>query len=139
MAMSIFDDKSAEPTEKDLAEALGRTMDRWRDIMAYVIEKYPSAIEQWNFPGAKYGWSFRLKDKKRAIIYLIPCSKHFQAAFVFGDKAVAAVEASLLPESIKDELRQARKYAEGRGIRLPVKNKTDVKNIKKLIDIKLAH
>jgi hypothetical protein len=60
-------------------------------------------------------------------------------AFAFGDKAVDDVQASSLPQSIKDELRNAKKYPEGRGIRLQVRNKTDVANIKTLVDTKLAN
>jgi hypothetical protein len=60
-------------------------------------------------------------------------------AFVFGDKGVDAVQDSNLPQSIKDELRNAKKYPEGRGIRLQVRNKTDVANIQTLVDIKLSN
>jgi hypothetical protein len=61
------------------------------------------------------------------------------AAFVFGEKAVTAAEQSTLPESILDMIRNARKYAEGRGIRFEVRGQEDVENVKKLIEIKMAN
>ena len=139
MALSLFDDKSKQPTKQMLAKAIGKQYQLWTDIAEHVVEKYPKAIEEWKYPGVKYGWSFRLKDTKRNIIYMMPCDGHIMVAFVFGDKGVDAVQASSLPQSIKDELRNARKYVEGRGIRLQVRNKTDVANIKILVDIKLAN
>jgi hypothetical protein len=96
-------------------------------------------LEEWNFPGKNYGWSFRMKFKKRTIIYLIPYTGHFNAAFVFGDKAVAVVEQSDLPRNIIDSLLNARKYMEGRGIQIDVNSSKDIENIKKLIEIKLAN
>ena len=139
MAMSLFDDKSKQPTEQMLAKAIGKQYQLWKDIAEYVIEKYPKAIKEWKYPGAKYGWSFRLKDKKRNIIYMGPREDHIMVAFVFGDKGVGAVQKSSLPQSIKNELQNAKKYVEGRGIRLEVRNKTDVANIKTLVNIKLAN
>ena len=40
---------------------------------------------------------------------------------------------------IKNELINARKYAEGRGIRKEVKNDLNIPDIKKLFEIKLAN
>jgi hypothetical protein len=139
MAMSVFDDKSKQPTKQMLAKALGKQYQLWTDIAEYIVKKYPKAIEEWKYPGAKYGWSFRLKDKKRNIIYMGPREDHIMVAFVFGDKGFDAVQASSLPQPIKDELRNATKYVEGRSIRLQVRTKADLANIKTLIDIKLAN
>ncbi|MGA2171642.1 MAG: DUF3788 family protein [Sedimentisphaerales bacterium] len=139
MALSLFDNKSKQPTKQMLVKALAKQYQLWTDIAEYVVKKYPKATEEWKYPGVKYGWSFRLKDKKRNIIYMGPRQNHIMVAFVFGDKGFDAVQESSLPQSIKDELRNATKYVEGRGLRLQVRNKTDVANIKTLVDIKLAN
>jgi len=139
MAMSLFDDKSKQPTKQMLVKSLGRQYQLWTEIAEYVIEKYAKAIEEWKYYSVKYGWSFRLKDKKRNIIYMTPGDGCIMVAFVFGDKAVDAAQASSLPQPIKDELRNAKKYPEGRVLRLQVRNKTDVADIKTLVDIKLAN
>ena len=104
-----------------------------------VYEQYPRATEEWNFPGKKYGWSFRIKDKKRAIIYLLPRDGFFMVAFVFGQKATDEIMKSDVDEKIKKELSEARKYEEGRGIRITFDDKGILTDIKKLIEIKLSH
>ena len=139
MDKSIFTDKTKPPSEKDLAAALGKTQVLWNEIVAFVQVQYPAAIKEWNFPGEKYGWSFRVKDKKRAIIYLLPRDNFFMAAFVFGQKAIDAINYSTVTAAIKQELAAAKIYAEGRGIRLDVKTKRSAKNIKRLVEIKLAN
>jgi hypothetical protein len=52
---------------------------------------------------------------------------------------VSAVEKSDLPKDIKNELKNARKYVEGRGIRIEVKSQKDVEHVKKLIDLKVSN
>jgi len=101
-----------------------------------VLEQYPGGIEEWNFPGIKYGWSLRIKDKKRAIIYLLPRDGYFKAAFVFGAKAFEQVMQSSVSDEIKSELSAAKPYAEGRGIRIDVVNEGVVKDVEELVRIK---
>ena len=137
--ISIFQDKALTPTEQDLKNGLGNTFNLWIRIRDFVMDRYPDGLGEWNFPGKKYGWSFRIKDKKRAIIYLLPRELYFKAAFIFGEKAMQAILESDVAESIKTELQQARKYAEGRGIRIDVKNEEPLKDIKSLVEIKLAY
>lgn len=125
------------PTEKDLVENLGNTYVLWKQIHDFVMIKYPKGLAEWNYPGKKYGWSFRIKDKKRAIIYFLPRDKFFKVAFVFGQKATDTILSSNISSEIKTELEQAKQYAEGRGIRIDVKNEMILPDIKRLIEIKL--
>jgi hypothetical protein len=139
MDSSIFMDKNKAPDEAMLAAALGKTCALWKEIEKYVCGKYPAAVKEWKMSGAKYGWSYRLSDKKRVIIYLLPRGNYFKTAFVFGNKAYEEVLESNVSPDIKKELKAAKVYAEGRGIRIDVKTKSDVKDILKLIDIKLEN
>jgi len=139
MDKSIFTEKAHIPLEEDLSQAIGKTYEMWKIIRMYVIEKYPNALEEWNFPGDKYGWSFRIKDKKRTIIYFLPRDGFFKVAFVFGQKATDLILNSPIDKNIKEELMAARIYAEGRGIRINIENEKIVGDIKKLVEIKLTY
>jgi len=139
MDTSVFTDQTRVPSPKDLSASLGSSINFWMEIKKFVFTKYTGAAEEWNYPGAKYGWSFRIKDKKRVIIYLLPRDKYFLAAFVFGQKATDFILGSNIFNDIKLELQNARVYAEGRGIRIEVKSEKILPDIKKLIEIKLAN
>lgn len=139
MDISIFTDKTRIPINDDLTEPLGETFPLWLSLSKYVYEKYPTATEGWNYPGKKYGWSFRIKDKKRAIMYFLPREEYFMVAFVFGGKAMEEILSSDVSEDIKTMLKNARVYAEGRGIQIDVKDDTNIPDIKKLVEIKLAN
>lgn len=139
MDVSVFTDKKITPADKDLLDVLGDSNLLWKAIRNYAHEKYPGAVDQWSHSGEKYGWNFRIKDKKRAIVYLLPRKGYFKAAFVFGEKATDAVMLSAVSNEIKSELSSAKAYAEGRGIRIDVMNKDIVVDIKQLIDIKITY
>ena len=72
------------------------------------------------------------------MIYLLPREVFFKVALVFGQKATELILASTVSEDLKNELKAAKVYAEGRGIRVEVKNKSIIDDIKKLIAIKIA-
>lgn len=139
MDTSIFTDKTEIPDDFLLSAALGDLFGVWMNIREYVFDVYPKATEEWNLPGQKYGWSYRIKDKKRAIIYLLPRDKFFLVAFVFGEKATKEALSGKISSEIKTTIESARVYAEGRGFRIEVKNKDIIEDIKKLIDIKLKY
>jgi hypothetical protein len=138
MVKNIANDKTRIPEEVDLMDSLGNTYPFWNTIKDFVRLKYPEAREEWNYSGEKYGWSFRMKDKKRAIIYLLTRDRYFTVALVFGQKAANRVLTSPISEKIKTELENARVYAEGRGIRIEVKDELIIDDIKALIEIKIS-
>ena len=107
------------------------------NIIEFVFQSYPKAEVVWSFSGAKYGWSLRLKEKKRAIVYLIPCKGFFKLGIVFGEKATSDCRKSELSGIIMEQIEAAPVYAEGRGIRIEVKDSSFLNDIKKLILIKL--
>jgi hypothetical protein len=139
MDASVFMDKAQMPSENDLKQVLGEKHKLWMEIRKRVLHAYPGASESWNFPGKKYGWSYRIRDNKRAIIYFLPRERAFMVAFVFGGKATDAILDSEVSEEIKTELKNAKDYAEGRGIRIPVQDRESLEDIFHLIDFKLAY
>jgi hypothetical protein len=60
-------------------------------------------------------------------------------SFALGDKAVQAARQSGLPQSVIKIIDEARRYAEGTGIRIEMKKPRDIKIAKQLAAIKLAH
>src|SRR4030042_2852990 len=129
MAASVFDDKANMPDDKMLAGALGKSNRLWQEIKKHLKVEYGELIEEWKFSEGKSGLILKTLRKKRNLFFFVPLEGSFQVSFVFGDKAVAAVEKSGLPKELITELKNARKYAEGRGLRIDVKNSADVEHI----------
>ena len=137
MALSAFDDKAAPPRKAALARMLGRTSTHWDALRTRLGGEFDPLTEEWNFAGKKYGWSLRLKHKKRTIVYMIPCRRFFLAGLVLGEKAVKATRDSAVPAPMLAAIEAAPRYGEGRGLRLEVRNKKDLDGIVKLAMIKM--
>ena len=137
MAVSVFEDKATMPDDKMLAKALGKSNRLWKNIKKHLSGAYGELIEEWKFYGQKCGWILKTLRKKRNLFFFIPLKGSFRVSFVFGDKAVAAVQKSDLPKELVTRLKNARKYAEGRGLQIDVESSTDVEHIKKLVEIKV--
>jgi hypothetical protein len=135
---NAFIGKTSLPTTKEIVTALGSTADLWKQLVDWFAEQ-GVAEEEWKSSSPKYGWSLRLKLKKRTIVYLGPCAGSFRVAFVLGDRAVAAARQSGLAKSTLKLLDEAPRYAEGTGVRLMVKAPKDLAAIRKLALIKLAN
>jgi len=139
MALSAFDDRKAPPTPQDLARVLGKAAPVWLRLKDELGSEYAPVEEDWSFAGAKYGWSLRLRRGKRAIVYMTPGRGHFLASFALGEKACAAAQNAGLPASLLALIADAPRYAEGRGVRIPVRTRREASAIVKLAGIKLAN
>jgi len=137
MAASVFGGKAVEPTEQMLSKVLGKSYRLWQEIKSHLDDRYGELTEEWKFYGQKSGWILKTLRKKRNLFFFVPLEGSFRLSFVFGDKAVAAVEKGDLPEELIATVKNAKKYAEGRGLQIEVKQAADVENIKKLVEIKV--
>jgi hypothetical protein len=134
---SVLIDKSPRPNEKTLSGVLGASFKSWTEIKNAITEEHGTTREEWKHYGTKSGWVLKLLLKKRNMFFLIPGDRHFTLGFVFGDRAVEAIEKSNLPAAMIREVKDARRYAEGRGLRIEVRNRTAVSHVLKLVDIKV--
>jgi hypothetical protein len=98
----------------------------------------PLSIE-WDFTSKKTGWGLRLKRETRTILYMTPCKGYFLVSFALGEKAVKAAHESDLPTSVLKIINSAKKYVEGRGVQLEVRNTEDLRNVEKLAVIKMTN
>jgi hypothetical protein len=127
---------SKQPTEKQIAAQLGDAYAIWSEFISFLQTEFAPVTFEWK--ANKDSWSCRPMQKSRRICYLTPDDGKFIAAFVVGEKALAAVYESKLPQSIKTEFEQAKPYAEGRGIRITINKPSQLAHLKTLAQIKMA-
>jgi hypothetical protein len=138
MALSIFDDKSRPPKDAELATALKDSFLFWNELKTLIELRFKPLSIEWGFTSKTTGWGMRLKKKDRTILYMTPREGHFLASFALGEKAVNAAHEDDLPDSVLKIIDNAKRYAEGRGVRLEVRNGRDVRNVEKLATIKMS-
>ena len=129
-----------QPSEAEVAAALGSTAKLWNDFIHWMADKEGITTQEWKgIVVRKYGWSLRLKLKARNIVYLGPGQNCFMVSFVLSDKALARAKHEHLPKAVQDVLNTAPRYPEGNGVRLLVHRAADLNPIRKIAAIKVAN
>jgi hypothetical protein len=83
-------------------------------------------------------WSLRVFERKRTVLWLTPVDGLLRAAVIVGEKAVARALAGPLPGRLERELREAPTYPEGRVVRFRMRTAARVRDIERLIDLKVG-
>ena len=138
-AQNAFLGKTTRPSDSDLEKALGRAKPLWDQLVAELASEHDVTTREWKTYGAKSGWSLRLMRGKRTIVWLVPYGGCFQAAFIFGEKALTAIRQSALPARVLRMLDEAPAYPEGTGLRFAIKAAKDIALVEKLAAIKLRY
>jgi Protein of unknown function (DUF3788) len=139
VALSAFADKKNQPTEKDLRSVLVKAYPAWIRLIEIVSDRIAPISQVWGFTSASTGWGLRLKRNDRIILYMTPREDHFLVSFALGDNAVVAARAHKLPTAVLKAIESAPKYAEGRGVRLEVRQAREVSALATLAEIKKEH
>lgn len=139
MSASIYTEKLVKPDDKLLTFDLAETKGYYDKIAEFIESEYGDFKPEWKFYNQKSGWIIKMFSKKRNVLFIVPCNKYFRVALTFGDKACDLIFSSKLPDMIKKDIYEAKKYAEGRTIQIEVKTTNDLDNILELIRIKLMN
>jgi hypothetical protein len=138
MSPSAFLDRGSPPGEPALEAVLGERAGLWASLRAHLSSEFAPLTEKWSFSGKSHGWILQLRQRQRTILYLVPCSGYFVASFALDEKAYQAAQRSGLPARVLAIVRTATTYAEGRGVRLEVRNRRDLASVERLASIKMA-
>jgi hypothetical protein len=132
----ILSDKSVIPTDDYIFSIIGERKVHWVRIMKYLSENYPDAAGSWNYYNDGKQWLFKLVRKKKTVFWSSILTDTFRITFYLGNKAETIIENSNLPQSVIEEFKTAKRYGLIRPVTFVIKDKTDVDNILKMIDIK---
>jgi hypothetical protein len=135
---TFFNNKQLQPTDEMLASALGETKELLDSIVQFIKTEFGESHIEWKYYGAKIGWSLKIFNKKRNVVFLGPEDGYFRVAFSFGEKAYQEIMKSDLPDSIKQQLLESKVYVEGRVLRLEIREKANAEPLWQLIRIKLS-
>jgi hypothetical protein len=137
---NAFLGKADQPTDTEVAAALGPTAKLWNEFIQWMDDKEGINTQEWKgIVVKKHGWSLRLKQKARNIVYLGPGKGCFMVSFVLSDKALTQAKQEHLPQRVQDVLHQAPRYPEGNGVRLVVHRAADLAPIRKIAAIKITN
>jgi Protein of unknown function (DUF3788) len=131
-----LNDKNIVPTDELIFSVIGDKKLLWERIMQYVSGSLSDATGTWNYYNDGKQWLFRLMHKKKTIFWAGLVDDTMRVTFWLGEKAEPVIEASLLPPSLKDEFRNAKKYGLIRPVSILLNEHADADNVITLVSIK---
>ena len=94
--------------------------------------------ESWGYSGKNYGWSLGLKQKKRSVVYLVPGEGRVYMQPRIQREGGDRSAQSALPSDVLEMVETAKRYTEGRAVRMQVQSGKDAAVAKELVGIKMA-
>lgn len=132
----LLTDKDIYPTDEIIFALIGDKKILWQRVMNYISENYKNTLGSWNYYNDGKRWLFKMVHKKKTIFWAGILTDTFRVTFYLGNKAETIIENSDLPQFIKEEFKTAKRYGLIRPVSFIIKDKTDVDNVLKMIDIK---
>jgi hypothetical protein len=124
----VLTDKSVYPNDDLIFSIIGNNSIHWKKLLSSISEMYPASEEVWKYYNDGKNWLFRVILKKKTLFWIGVLEDTFRITFYFGDKADLLIEKSSLPESIKSEFKDGRRYGKLRAITIKVRGQEDIDN-----------
>jgi hypothetical protein len=133
----VLADKSVKPNDEIVFSIIGDKSKLWQKILTYLHGNHADISEEWKFYNDGKSWLFRTLKKKKTIFWIRVLKGTFRVGFWFGDKAEPIIVQSDLPESIKNDFKNAKRYNLVRSVSIIMADTRDLDIVIKLIEIKL--
>ena len=121
-----------EPTQAEMDEILGDGS----DLLEAFLRRNPELRPEWKYYGPKHGWSLKVFRKKRNMCFVGREPGAIALAFILGERAYVRLLASHLRPALRGVVEGARRFPEGRAIRLVLSSETDLEDAQLLLDVK---
>lgn len=138
MEPAILNDKSVIPNDEIIFSIIGDTELLWKQTFSYLYDNSKDISVIWKYSNCGKYWVCQVLKKKNTLFRIRILKRNsFSIAFPFGDKLETNILQSKLPDSIKNDFMDAKKYNTTRYISIEVEDSKDFESVKKLIDLKI--
>ncbi len=134
----VLKDKELYPTEEVIFYHIGKSKTYWEALFNHVHTNHPDFSEQWRYYNDGKSWLMKVTHKTKTIFWLSVIPNAFRITFYFGDKAEPAIMESAIPDEVKKDFMEGKRYGKIRGITLQMKSKKNIEAAKDLIRLKMA-
>lgn len=136
MSIGLFIDRNVQPTEKEVADALGPAQKNWNSCIR-IVREHSTVIEEFKFCyGKKYGWALQFRSKGKLLVSLYPNKGYFVAQIILNLQNLKDTQPLDLRTGALDAIETANEYAEGKWLFISVKDENDLEDVRNLLKIK---
>jgi hypothetical protein len=141
MANEYFTDKTVQPTDQEMADAIGGPVsEAWTELRRFLVDTY-AVDAPLQFGGGE--WFMRYKRGSRPLCELVARKGCFRALVVLGKQEVAQVMERIdsLGPNVRRTFEGAKQFHDGRWLFVLVEDpqecKQDVRDLELLVQIKV--
>jgi len=127
----VFADKSAQPGDTQLEATLKNVY----PCFVALREATAGLIHEWKYYNRKSGWIFKIREKKKAVLYLTPLENAFNIGMALRESERDTLIDSPVGGELDVDLASLPKYPEGYGLRFTVRNENDLNMLLRILKI----
>jgi hypothetical protein len=121
------------PSSRELARLLGKS----HAAFLALTQRGSASTCEWKRYSKKSPWVVKVSQADRTLLYATPMADAFEATVVLGERAAQAALAGRVSKTLHASIRAARRYVEGRPVRVIVKGQADLAGVEELVAVKL--
>lgn len=132
----VLTDPNIQPTDELIFSIIGENSVYWEKLVDYLYDNHFDITEEWRFYNDGKSWLYKAVRKKQTLYWIGIIKDTFRLTFWFGEKAQSLIEGSTLPDKVKEEFRNAKRYGQLRAISVEVRSEDDYNNVVTLVELK---
>ena len=138
MEPHVLTDPKLFPSDEVVFSHLGKTRSLWEAFFEFIHAEHPDFELKWRYYNDGKSWLMNVSRKKKTVFWLSVAHGSFRITCYFTDKAADAIRASGLSAAAKAQFIGGKRYGRLGGITITFKKKSDLKDAKALVTLKLS-
>lgn len=135
MSIGAFVDKQHQPTIDAMVKSVRSKRPLWENLTQFIEENY-RVKRDCAFYGKNYGWALRFRSGGRALAALYPGVDNFTVQIIIGPAKLEEALRLRLGAKVRDILRNARAFTEGRWLFITVDSELDCHDVQRLLRVR---
>jgi hypothetical protein len=137
MEKPVLSDANTHPTEEIILGFLGKAKGCWKEFGDMLKSSFPNLELCWNYYKDGSNWFCKVVNKKKTIFWLSVYDGYFKTAFYFTEKTGSNIRRLDIGKEIIDSYLKAKSFGKLKPLRIDIKSKEAIKDLKKVIEYKL--
>jgi hypothetical protein len=137
MEKPVLSDANTYPSEEIILGFLGKSKEYWKEFGDMLNTSFPNLELCWNYYKDGSNWLCKVVNKKKTVFWLSVYDGYFKTAFYFTEKTGSNIRRLDIGKEIIDSYLKAKSFGKLKPLRIDIKSKKTIKDLKKVIEYKL--
>jgi hypothetical protein len=137
MEKPVLSDANTYPSEEIILGFLGKSKACWGEFVDMLKSSFPNLELCWRYYRDGNNWLCKVVNKKKTVFWLSVYDGYFKTAFYFTEKTGSNIRRLDIGKEIIDSYLKAKSFGKLKPLRIDIKSKEAIKDLKKVIEYKL--